>query len=48
MDKPNVYLGYQNIGNVELYVEQELGCEVYAIKTGENAFAPYQLVTELP
>ena len=48
VDKPNVYLGYQNIGNVELYVEQELGCEVYAIKTGENAFAPYQLVTELP
>lgn len=48
LDKPNVYLGYQNIGNVVAYVSQETGCEVYAIRTGENAFAPYQLVTQLP
>ena len=31
-----------------MYVEQELGKEVYVVKTGTNAYAPYQLVTQLP
>ena len=48
VDNPNVYLGYQNIGNTVAYVSQELGCEVFAVKTGENDFAPYQLFTQLP
>lgn len=47
VDKPNVFLDYHNIRYVEMYVEQELGREVYVVETGTNAFAPYQLVTQL-
>jgi DNA-binding MarR family transcriptional regulator len=30
------------------YVKGQLGCEVYAVNTGKNPYAPYQLVTKLP
>ncbi len=48
VDRENVYLDYHNIDNVVRYVSQELGQPVYAVKTGTNDFAPYQLVTQLP
>ena len=48
VDNPNVYLDYHRINNVVQYVQQELGVPVYAVKTGDNAFAPYQLTTTAP
>ena len=48
VDRPDVYLDYHNISNVVAYVSQELGCEVYAVKNGTNAFTPYQLTTQKP
>lgn len=45
VDNPRVYLDYHHITDVVRYVQQELGMPVYAVKTGDNAFAPYQLVT---
>jgi hypothetical protein len=48
VDKTNVYLGYHNIDNVVKYVSQELGYQVYAVRTGSNDFAPYQLVSKQP
>ncbi len=48
VDHPHVYLDYHNIAFVERYVEQELGCDVFVVETGDNAFAPYQLVTRQP
>ncbi len=48
VDKSNVYLDYHNIDNVVKYVSQELGYQVYAVHTGSNDFAPYQLVSQQP
>jgi len=48
VDNPNVYLDYHNISIAEQYVEQELGCEIYVVTTGKNAYAPYQLTTIKP
>ena len=48
VDNPNVYLDYHNINNVVSYTSQELGIQVYAVKNGTNAFAPYQLTTQKP
>ena len=48
VDNPNVYLDYHNIDKSARYARQELGCDVYVVKTGENDFAPYQLVTQKP
>ena len=48
VDNPNVYLDYHCINEAVEYVKGQLGVEVYAVITGENAYAPYQLVTQLP
>ena len=48
VDRENVYLDYHNILYVTEYVKQELGKEVYAVITGDNPYAPYQLVSEPP
>lgn len=47
VDNPNVYLDYHCINEAVEYVKGQLGVEVYAVITGENAYAPYQLVTQL-
>lgn len=48
VDRENVYLDYHNILYVTEYVKQELGKEVYAVITGDNPYAPYQLVSKAP
>ena len=48
VDNPNVYLDYHCINEAVEYVKGQLGVEVYAVITGENPYAPYQLVTQLP
>lgn len=48
VDNPKVYLDYHYINEAVEYAKGQLGVEVYAVKTGSNAYAPYQLVTELP
>ena len=48
VDNPNVYLDYHCINEAVEYVKGQLGVEVYAVIAGENAYAPYQLVTQLP
>jgi len=47
VDNPRVYLDYHYINEALEYVKGQLGVEVYAVKTGNNAYAPYQLVTKL-
>lgn len=48
VDNPNVYIDYHYLSEAVEYVKGQLGCEVYAVNTGKNPYAPYQLVTELP
>ncbi len=48
VDNPNVYLDYHCINEAVEYVRGQLGVEIYAVKTGTNDYAPYQLVTKLP
>ena len=46
VDNPHVYFTDSNIGNMTRYAESQLGKKVVAVRTGENPFAPYQLITE--
>ena len=48
VDNPNVYIDYHYLNEAVEYVKGQLGCEVYAVNTGKNPYAPYQLVTKLP
>ncbi len=48
VDNPHVYLDYHYINEAVEYVKGQLGVEIYAVKTGTNDYAPYQLVTKLP
>ena len=48
VDNPNVYIDYHYINEAAEYAKGQLGCEVYAVNTGKNPYAPYQLVTKLP
>ena len=48
VDNPNVYIDYHYLSEAVEYVKGQLGCEVYAVNTGKNPYAPYQLVTKLP
>ena len=44
VDNPNAYFDHHNIEDIVAYASQELGCEVIAVATGQNAYCPYQLV----
>lgn len=46
VDNPMVYLDAKSIDMAVRFASQELGKEVFAVTTGENPYAPYQLVTE--
>lgn len=46
VDNPLVYLDYHNINEAAEYAESQLGKEVYTVATGDNPYAPYQLVTD--
>jgi len=48
VDNPNVFLDYHYVNEALEYVKGQLGVDVYAVNTGSNAYAPYQLVTKLP
>jgi len=48
VDNPNVFLDYHYINEALEYVKGQIGTDVYAVNTGSNAYAPYQLVTKLP
>ena len=47
VDNPRVFLDYHYINEAVEYVSGQLGKEIYAVKTGDNLYAPYQLVSQL-
>ena len=47
VDNPRVFLDYHYINEAVEYVSGQLGKEIYAVSTGDNPYAPYQLVSQL-
>lgn len=45
VDNEKVYYGYHNIDRTARYASARTGKKVEAVRTGDNPFAPYQLVT---